>query len=77
VNLYRDDDKPYYYRGNRVLVGLASANIVLFVLAKLYYKQRNKQKAKRWEKLSREEQENYFISTKDTGARRLNVMFAH
>ncbi|KAI1610260.1 major facilitator superfamily domain-containing protein [Exophiala viscosa] len=77
VNVYRNDDKPYYYRGNKILVGLASANIVLFFLAKLYYIKRNQQKERQWRLLSDFDQANYLSTTKDTGTKRLDIRFAH
>ncbi|EXJ92391.1 hypothetical protein A1O3_00941 [Capronia epimyces CBS 606.96] len=76
VNIYRNSDKPYYYRGNRILVGLTSANIVLFVLAKLYYIKRNQQKEKKWRALSQSERDNYLTTTTDTGTKKLNIRFA-
>ncbi|OAQ61526.2 hypothetical protein VFPPC_16522 [Pochonia chlamydosporia 170] len=42
VNIYRDGDKPYYYKANKGLVGLCVFNILLFVLAKVYYVWRNR-----------------------------------
>lgn len=65
------------YRGNKILVGLTAANIVLFLLAKLYYMKRNQQKEKRWMSLSDFDQANYLSTTRDTGTKRLNIRFAH
>lgn len=65
------------YRGNHILVGLVSANIVIFVLAKWYYIKRNQQKDKKWSKLVPSEQENYLSTTSDTGTKKINVRFAH
>ncbi|KAK5458230.1 hypothetical protein LTS15_004310 [Exophiala xenobiotica] len=77
VNVYRNDDKPYYYRGNKILVGITSANIILFFLAKLYYVKRNQQKERKWNSLSDFDRANYLSTTKDTGTKRLNIRFAH
>ncbi|KIX97485.1 uncharacterized protein Z520_06937 [Fonsecaea multimorphosa CBS 102226] len=73
VNVYRNDDKPYYYRGNRALIGITCASIVLFFLAKLYYVKRNQHKETRWMALSPIEQEQYLSTTTDTGSRRLDI----
>ncbi|KAL8699436.1 MAG: hypothetical protein Q9224_001415, partial [Gallowayella concinna] len=39
--IYREDDKPLYRRGNKVLLGVAAYNVVLFIGAKLYYSWKN------------------------------------
>ncbi|KAK4706019.1 hypothetical protein P7C70_g171, partial [Phenoliferia sp. Uapishka_3] len=76
-NIYQPSDKPYYNHGNRVLLGIISANLVLFGLTKVWYIYRNKQKAKVWEALSAEERANYLATTKDEGNRRLDFQFVH
>ncbi len=65
------------YRGNKILVGITSANIILFFLAKLYYIKRNQHKESKWNSLSDFERANYLSTTKDTGTKRLNIRFAH
>ncbi|RDL39789.1 Uncharacterized protein BP5553_04129 [Venustampulla echinocandica] len=77
ANIYRNDDKPYYYNGNKILLGICCANIGLFGLTKLYYVKRNQRKAKAWNKLTEDEKVNYIATTKDTGMQKLNVVFAH
>lgn len=47
ANIYRDDDKPLYYTANKALVVLCCVNIMLFVLAKIYYILRNRAIKKR------------------------------
>jgi len=74
--VYRDDDKPYYYRGNRVLLALVAWNIVAFVLAKFYYVWRNNQRDAKWNNMTREERLEYLRTTKDKGNRRLDFRFA-
>lgn len=76
-NVYQPDDKPYYHRGNRVLLGIISANLVLFALAKLYYILRNRHRANIWDRMSVEEQDEYIRTTKDKGNKRLDYRFKH
>ncbi|QIW97774.1 hypothetical protein AMS68_003292 [Peltaster fructicola] len=76
-NIYRDDDKPYYYRGNRVLIGICVANIFLFVGAKLFYVLINRHRERTWNAMSREEKEHYLATTTDQGNKRLDFRFAH
>lgn len=60
-----------------MLLGLCSANIAIFVLAKLYYVKRNQAKERGWNKLSESEKSTYMETTTDTGSRRLNVRYVH
>ena len=36
-NIYRNDDKPLYRRGNKILIGICAYNFLLFIGAKIYY----------------------------------------
>ena len=76
-NIYRDDDKPYYNRGNKILLGLNAWNLVLYVLVKLYYMQRNKIRDRKWNAMSEQEKLSYIQNTTDEGAKRLDFRFAH
>jgi hypothetical protein len=48
ANIYRDDDKPLYKRGNRVLLGINVLAIALFIFAKVYYVVKNKIRDRKW-----------------------------
>jgi Major Facilitator Superfamily len=74
--IYRTDDKPLYYRGNKVLLGLVAWNIVLFCLSKAYYEWRNKVRDSKWNSMSREERLHYLNTTEDKGNKRLDFRFA-
>jgi len=76
-NIYRDEDKPLYIRGNRILLGIVSFNIVLFYLVKLFYIWRNNVREKIWNALTPAEQEDYTLHSKDEGLKRLDFRFAH
>lgn len=41
VQVYREDDKPLYRTGNKVLIALTVWSLALFILAKWYYIWRN------------------------------------
>ena len=41
-NIYRNDDKPMYRTGNKVLLGITAYNMLLFVGTKWFYLWRNK-----------------------------------
>lgn len=77
TRVYTNGDKPYYRKGNLALISLAAVSIVLCWLVKLYYIQRNKQKRRTWDGLSADEQLQYKLTTKDQGAKRLDVFFVH
>jgi hypothetical protein len=74
--IYRNDDKPYYYKGNKVLLGLTAWNIVLFVLSKVYYEWRNKVRDNKWNEMTREQRVHYLNTTEDKGNKRLDFRFA-
>ncbi|KAF2016904.1 phthalate transporter [Aaosphaeria arxii CBS 175.79] len=76
-NVYRNDDKPLYRRGNKTLIGIACMNIVLFILTKVYYVSVNRSRDKRWNAMSAEEKEHYLATTTDKGNKRLDFRFAH
>jgi hypothetical protein len=42
TQIYQNKDKPLYYTGNKVLLGLAAYNVILFIGAKVYYTLKNK-----------------------------------
>jgi hypothetical protein len=74
--IYRADDKPYYYRGNKVLLGLVAWNITLFVGAKFYYVWRNSVRDKQWDAMTKEQRLHYLTTTEDKGNKRLDFRFA-
>ncbi|KAF5973091.1 permease [Fusarium coicis] len=76
-NIFREDDQPLYRRGNRVILGITSANIVLFYIVKAFYIWRNKVRDARWNALTKEEQQDYILNTTDEGQQRLDFRFAH
>ncbi|KAL4885480.1 major facilitator superfamily domain-containing protein [Aspergillus karnatakaensis] len=76
-NIYREDDKPYYRRGNKVLLALVAWNVVMTIFIKVYYVQRNKSRDRIWNAMSSEEKDHYLRTTKDEGNKRLDFRFAH
>ncbi|CEJ92646.1 Putative Phthalate transporter [[Torrubiella] hemipterigena] len=75
--IYRDNDKPYYYTGNKALLGVLAWNIIVIVGMKVYYVWRNNTRDKVWMSMSREERVHYLETTKDEGNKRLNFRFAN
>ncbi|KAJ3053451.1 hypothetical protein HK097_004235 [Rhizophlyctis rosea] len=76
-NIYREDDKPYYHRGNTILLGLAIFNFFLFIAVRYYYVRRNAWKKDKWEAMSAKEQQDYLVNTADQGNKRLDFRFAY
>ena len=77
ANIYREDDKPEYRRGNRVLIGINVLNIFLYVAVKFYYMWRNKRREEKWDAMSVAEKERYLDTTADKASRRLEFRFVH
>lgn len=77
-NIYRQDDKKsFYHRGNMQIVAINCLAILLYILAKVYYVLRNKQREKKWRAMSQEERDDYIQNTTDQGNKRLDFRFAH
>lgn len=76
-NLYRQDDKPLYHRGNTQIFAINCLAIALYVIAKIYYVLRNRQREKKWRAMNQEERDNYIQNTTDQGNKRLDFRFAH
>ncbi|MCJ1262594.1 hypothetical protein MMC22_002464 [Lobaria immixta] len=68
--IYRQDDKPLYRRGNKVLLGIVAYNTVLFIGAKFYYVWKNSKRDAIWDKMSHDEKLAYLATTKDKGNKR-------
>jgi hypothetical protein len=76
-NVYRTDDATYYYRGNKILLGVVALNVVLYALTKVYYVWRNWRRELIWSAMTPSEQQTYLDTTKDQGNKRLEFRFAH
>ena len=76
-NVYRADDAPYYYRGNKVLIGICCMNLALYALAKAYYIWKNNRRERVWNSWTPEQQKNYLDTTTDKGNKRIDFRFAH
>jgi hypothetical protein len=75
--VYLDDDKPSYKRGNTVLFAINILGIFLFILTKVYYTWRNKQRDRIWNAMTEEERTDYIANTRIVGSGRLDFRFAH
>ncbi|KAI1763277.1 MFS general substrate transporter [Hypoxylon sp. FL1150] len=75
-NIYRADDAPLYRRGNSILIGILSLNLVLYALAKAYYIWRNRTRERKWNTMTPEEQLVYLADHQDAGNKRLDFRLA-
>ena len=76
-NIYRNDDKPLYRRGNKYLLGILAWNVVFIIAIKGYYMWRNKSRDKKWDAMTDDERQHYLQTTTDEGNKRLDFRFAH
>ncbi|KAK1658892.1 major facilitator superfamily transporter [Colletotrichum godetiae] len=76
-NIYREDDRPQYRRGNRVLIGICCMNICVYLIAKVFYMWCNKKREKEWNAMTEEEKIHYLETTKDQGSSRKDIRFKH
>ena len=77
INIYRANDAPYYFTGNKALIGIACYNIVLIVVTKIFYVRVNRKREAIWNGMSKEERQHYLDTTTDKGNKRLDFRFAH
>lgn len=77
ANIYRNDDKPLYHRGNMQIVAVNCLAIALYGIAKAYYVLRNRGRERKWRAMSKEEQDDYVKNTTDEGNKRLDFRFGH
>ncbi|RMZ75383.1 hypothetical protein DV737_g5318, partial [Chaetothyriales sp. CBS 132003] len=75
-NIYREDDKPRYRRGNRALLAINVLNIGLYIFAKVYYTLRNRYRDRKWNEMTEEQRAEYLATTTDQGNKRLDFRFA-
>ncbi|KAL5001224.1 major facilitator superfamily domain-containing protein [Aspergillus recurvatus] len=73
-NIYRENDKPHYRVGNRVLIALAAWSLAFFIGARYYYVWRNKKRAEIWDRMSSTEREQYLAANGDKGNKRYNFI---
>lgn len=76
-NIYREDDRPFYIRGNKILLAINIFNLGLYFFVKFYYITKNKRRETAWAKLSGQQKVDYINNTEDEGAKRLDFRFAH
>ncbi|KAK6465486.1 allantoate permease [Scheffersomyces coipomensis] len=75
ANIYRDDDKPLYHRGNTHILLFGIALLPLLLSIKAYYTWRNNSKSKVWNSMTEDEQYQYVHNTPDEGNKRLDFRF--
>lgn len=68
--IYQDDDKPIYKRGNKILLGILAWNVVLIIGIKAYYMWRNSSREKKWAAMTQAEKDTYLATTTDRGNKR-------
>ncbi|KAJ9618824.1 hypothetical protein H2204_012900 [Knufia peltigerae] len=76
-NIYRNNDKPMYRTGNKILIAICAYNIVLFLGAKSFYVWRNKVRDRKWNSMTDAERREYLATTTDKGNKMLTFRFAH
>ncbi|KKK20444.1 MFS transporter [Aspergillus rambellii] len=78
--IYRSDDAPYYYRGNKVLISVCALAIVVFVIQRELLRHLNRQKERKWEAMSQEERMVYqsdLAEREKEGNKRLDFRFKY
>lgn len=76
ANIYREDDRPLYRRGNSVLIGITTWNVLVYAGSKAYYSWRNKTRDTTWKAMTEQERADYLRSARDEGSKRKDFRFA-
>ncbi|KAH6659124.1 major facilitator superfamily transporter [Truncatella angustata] len=77
ANIYQSSDSPRYFKANKgLLVICIWMCLIQYPATYYYYRWRNSSKAKKWDAMTTEEQENYRMTTADVGNKRLDFRFA-
>ncbi|KAI5970194.1 hypothetical protein CANMA_000805 [Candida margitis] len=76
-NIYRQDDKPLYKRGNMQLFVITLILIPVLLLTKMYFMWRNQSRDRIWNAMTEEEKHTYRLTTKDEANKRLDFRFDH
>lgn len=76
MNIYREDDRPLYKRGNSVLIAITAWNLLVYAGSKAYYVWRNKKRDAEWNTMTDEQRMEYLQSAKDDGSKRKDFRFA-
>ncbi|KAK9476685.1 major facilitator superfamily domain-containing protein [Lipomyces japonicus] len=72
VNIYRENDAPYYRKGNAILIGILVFIILFSFSIKWYYVRENARRDKVWNDMTEEEREDYTLHTTDMANARLD-----
>ncbi|KAI4724383.1 putative MFS transporter [Aureobasidium sp. EXF-10728] len=59
AQIYREQDKPYYYTGNKVLISICAATLVVILTHRGVLRYLNRKKRKAWDDMSEAEQRDY------------------
>ncbi|KAI0173086.1 MFS general substrate transporter [Hypoxylon sp. FL1284] len=77
ANIYQPSDAPRYFKANTgLLVICIWMCLIQYPATYFYYRWRNNSKAKKWDVMTLEEQEEYRKTTTDVGNKRLDFRFA-
>ncbi|KAJ3328239.1 hypothetical protein HDU93_001561 [Gonapodya sp. JEL0774] len=75
AQIYQSWDQPYFRYGNKICVSLTAAALVLYFVQATYYNWVNASRERRWNALTKEQQEEYEKTTKDRGNNKLSYRF--
>ena len=78
--IYRTDDQPYYYRGNKVLISICALALLVMLAQRTWLKLLNKRKERTWGQMDERERTAYqedLRSRERDGNRRLEFRFQY
>lgn len=80
LEIYRAEDAPYYFRGNKVLISICALSLVTFIVQREVLRMFNRRKERVWKSITVEERAAYQADKElreREGNRRLDFRFKY
>jgi hypothetical protein len=80
LEIYRNNDSPYYHKGNAVLIALCAFSLAVFVVQREFLRHLNRKKEREWSTMSAVDKITYqtdLLAREREGNQRLDFRFKY